>query len=554
MPSLVALAALPALLLRVITGSAKRETQIDGKAAVVYAPLSCCVVAAQCLSALTDSNAAISARLLGEHSDQLGALLALITTATPTAAASDPLRLLRVLAANVLQNIAVAILTDDSAGEEASALETQAKELKDDVDRLAPRVLVRTLVDVDLSKLAAAKVGPALETLQITLEVLGELCAGLDGLLVEPEPDEVDDVMDEDDEWGGIDGDESEPAVNGDVEMSSSVGRSHAPPTLSLSADSRTLLASLPSTLIALARPVAAVAATDPSGLIATAKVSTEDASVRSLVESVRVRALECLNNLLVTLARTPAGSDAAELALPADAQKVWEGLFEVVLGMAAPSAAGDDEERQRGLEAGLGAVWALARGWIDRLVRRALDGVVDLADGRQRRGAVPARAAQDQRRRRHADAQHRRLGLSRDAAVRHRRGERGALGRRRSYADRADDRHGSARARHGGRDAHSTRDPGRRRRRRHLLGRGPRLRRARLPPARLPVAAQRARALPARTGAPLLFLGSADAPDKEDRQAQATRAPRERRRRRRQPHRLHPLPSRPARLDACTS
>lgn len=241
---------------------------------------------------------------------------------------------------------------------------------------------------------------------QVALEVLGEISASIDGLVVDPDQEE--------EEWTGFgDGMEEDDASPPEIEMANG----HPQPLLSLSSDTLTLLSALPARLIILAKPTTAGFA--PSSEAQNVDTLPTDAqpssshlavppSTAALLPLVHLRALECLNNLFVTLARAikpppPAKGDddeddemeeeviaaaPEEARLPegfaASAQSVWEGLFGIVLelqGTVLPQASVStgkkakvlpplgSEELVHAVEAGLGAIWALARAHIDGLV-----------------------------------------------------------------------------------------------------------------------------------------------------------------------------------------
>jgi hypothetical protein len=355
------------------------------------------------------------------------------------ARSSAQTHLLGVLVASALLNICSTVLverhetTDAEAPFAPKAIRTRALEIKDDVDRLAPRLLARVLDGLDLealSKEASAllqnnagkpaslghenkvvALNDRLTAGQVALEVLGEISASIDGLVVDPDQEE---------EWAGIDGmDEDE-----SPEESAPVAANGHAPSLSLSNDTLTLLSALPDRLIALAKPTTASFA--PSSALQEAHTLATDTSTGSssapvppttaaLFPLVHLRALECLNNLFVTLARSASGhhvqpivedgegeadvaadkamveatTGATEARLPeafaASAQRVWEGLFGILVELQqtilppAPVATGKkaklqppmgSEELVHAVEAGVGAIWALARAHSDALVR----------------------------------------------------------------------------------------------------------------------------------------------------------------------------------------
>ncbi|KAM0750209.1 hypothetical protein T439DRAFT_380929 [Meredithblackwellia eburnea MCA 4105] len=252
-------------------------------------------------------------------------------------------------------------------------------------------------------------------TLQLSLEVLGEWCASLDAEGLASARGGNDDGMedgeneedDEEEEWGGIVDQEGDVEMGGDEDDGEDDGiiRRHQEPMeegiddgsdsdeeekeINLPTNSISLFSSLPRLLLTLAKPTelsfaktaatsTTLAATAPKSslLIPTeAATSTQPAStvvpealaaLSDLLTTVHVRALECLNNVFITLAR----SKSAVSIVKKDLQGVWEGTLELVLG--ASQGAGEvtvgsteEEGEERKMEivmAGVGAVWGMAR------------------------------------------------------------------------------------------------------------------------------------------------------------------------------------------------
>lgn len=224
-----------------------------------------------------------------------------------------------------------------------------------------------------------------LSTLQLSLEILGEWCATLDA-------DALGDAAEEE-EWGGIpmedgeedvemdEGDEGEDSGGADEGSMDEESASDA--AVELSSAALTLFASLPSLLLALSTPtplsfhVAPSTASTP-GLIPTSFTSSDLpiplSAVADLLTTIHVRALECLNNLYITLARAiaaPSGTTAAFLSDKsriADLQAGWEGVLGMVQGALVGQTGAErkeDEGEDRRMEvvmAGVGAAWGMAR------------------------------------------------------------------------------------------------------------------------------------------------------------------------------------------------
>lgn len=248
-----------------------------------------------------------------------------------------------------------------------------------------------------------------LSTLQLSLEILGEWCASLDaeGLGAKADGDE--------EEWGGImsqmesiaAGNEGDAEDGDDVAMDAQdeemegaqAGQSEEDDEdsdgmgVELSRAAVRLVEELPRVLLALATPTvlsfvaptSATASTAPS-LIPTSTNLAPAAAAFALppplqgiaenLTTIHVRALETLNNLYITLARsiaTPSGASFLENAKNVAAlQSVWEGTLELVLQASSgviPAAPVDGNKEEEGEErrmemvmAGVGAAWGMAR------------------------------------------------------------------------------------------------------------------------------------------------------------------------------------------------
>lgn len=186
--------------------------------------------------------------------------------------------------------------------------------------------------------------------------------------------DGEDDVeMDEGDE-----GDDNEGADEDSMDEESA-----SDAAVELSSSALTLFASLPSLLLALSTPtslsfhIAPFTATAP-GLIPTSTTSADLpiplSAVADLLTTIHVRALECLNNLYITLARALASPSAttasflSDKARIADLQAGWEGVLGMVQGALVRQMGPErkeDEGEDRRMEvvmAGVGAAWGMAR------------------------------------------------------------------------------------------------------------------------------------------------------------------------------------------------
>lgn len=200
-----------------------------------------------------------------------------------------------------------------------------------------------------------------LSTVVVGLEVLTGICAGVEDAEPEVEEDEVeeDEVEDEDmEDFIGDDDDVlAEAAAHADAmddiapRLSSSVTLS-LPHLLSLSIPAR--LASLAS-LNPLSFPPSSSASIHPP---TTAMLST-----------LHLRALEALNNLLLTIAAAGAGQLQGQLPL----QGIWDGLMQLIKIVASePEVVQERGQEMRGevVQMAVGCAWGIAKIGADDIVR----------------------------------------------------------------------------------------------------------------------------------------------------------------------------------------
>ena len=254
-----------------------------------------------------------------------------------------------------------------------------------------------------------------LSTLQLSLEVLGEWSAIIDAeaLAGGKEVSEAGMGDDEEEEWGGIqideDGDagmdDDETDLPEDVIISKlrpedmeDEEDEDAVPAVELSSSTISLFSQLPSQLLKLAHPTdlsflpasssEETSSSTPSTLLGSATTAHAPApaplaGIAEILTTIHVRALECLNNLYITLARASSSKAVkAHLATASgleDLQRSWETTLELVQAAASAStsqvtassggaAVKEDEmdqPEQRRMEmvgAGTGAAWGMAR------------------------------------------------------------------------------------------------------------------------------------------------------------------------------------------------
>lgn len=257
--------------------------------------------------------------------------------------------MLRILSVSVLLN-----LTTSGNAENAILNKKQKSmvaDIKKELDEKALWFLILGLHQED-----SAEVEERLQDLQITLEVLGEMCNSLDGFAM----DEA-----EAEEWNGI-GDDKEA---GDEEMDEDVDNPEtaagdglsvdgeeegeaaaldADTTLEINSTTREALvkSNLVPTLIKLAKPTS----TSPE------EIPTSHNASLSPVQSAQLlvcqRALEALNNLLFTLARANPPQPVVQTEV---LQSTWVELFNLLVSFASAP-------KPTLIEPLLGCIWALAQ------------------------------------------------------------------------------------------------------------------------------------------------------------------------------------------------
>lgn len=236
--------------------------------------------------------------------------------------------------------------------------------------------------------------------------MLSEWCATLDAEGLGQLASAGDD--DSEEEWGGIAGaedvemgedeeDDQEEVDNAegiirktrdDDEDAMDAEEDEAEPKLVLSDASLSLFADLPLRLLALAQPTSmsfipaapdtattSISAAAPSTLLPSAPgaVPTPTTSTATLADvpeplhgildiltTVHVRAIECLNNVYITLARSAPGTATGKEGV---LQKVWEGVMGLVQGASETGkSAEEDEKKMEVVMAGTGVAWGVAR------------------------------------------------------------------------------------------------------------------------------------------------------------------------------------------------
>ncbi|WVQ78675.1 hypothetical protein IAT38_000762 [Cryptococcus sp. DSM 104549] len=241
-------------------------------------------------------------------------------------------------------------------------VEQQSQEISKVVDKHA-QTDHKTIADVSLERIERN-----LTTVVVALEVLTNICAGLEDeedVKAEAEVEDVDGEKglaveeDEDEEMGdGVDDDEALIAMGREP----SLFVSDAPaPSINIGATLSHLLTQLllPQRLTALAQPT-------PLSFSPATSVPSPHPPTTSVLSVLHLHALEALNNLLLTTAAAlPADRSESQLSGMVPVQGVWDGMFAIVQVIGAEAEAlqvKGQEMRLEVLEMALGCVWGTVR------------------------------------------------------------------------------------------------------------------------------------------------------------------------------------------------
>ncbi|GAA96608.1 uncharacterized protein L969DRAFT_50149 [Mixia osmundae IAM 14324] len=297
-------------------------------------PINIAVVAAQALLTLSEDNTG----LIIPRTSLPNMLDVIASQHVPTPSDEENRLLLRVLLIGIVKNV-------------AHPKSDHWRRLLD----IAPLFLVK-LLDTDISALAPSS--QRLSTLQIGLEMLTELVACIDGFDEPEAPLAASSGMDEDvDE---AEEDDEVPAEIGEEMMLDE--------DVQLDEASTSLFAELPAKLLALARlsPLQQNGSSSTQLIAAGATTPNGD----DVLQLVHLRALECLNNVLLTLGRQGARAAAFVSSNAKTLQATWNTLFELVLTFGAQHEPGKGKAKQSEgdlanedcLAATINCIWALAR------------------------------------------------------------------------------------------------------------------------------------------------------------------------------------------------
>ncbi|KAJ7292710.1 armadillo-type protein [Mycena rebaudengoi] len=337
-------------------------------------PLAPVTAAAQCLYVLTDDNYPTIADVRSDGG-YISCLMSIINTTENLANGApfdpaDPRSVtLRVLASGILRNIAPIpppstassvdidkdivlpllqpVISSVSLAEaSATALQLIAQETSTpDIEKLSlkntPKSDHKSTAEVDLARLEAR-----LRTVQLALEILTGACA----TLPDPGPDAPPGQADEGDEDGDEDIADEEETDEPDIEMAlddTEDATTNAPSTAFLPALVLPLLALVQPTTLSFP-PLAAPSPHPPT---------------TSALSAIHLCALECLNNVFLSLARVSATGGDALAADIAAGRTVWDGIWSA-LSVVGQTGGPGQEGRRAMWEVAVGVLWGVGIVW----------------------------------------------------------------------------------------------------------------------------------------------------------------------------------------------
>ncbi|KAF9567834.1 ARM repeat-containing protein [Agrocybe pediades] len=347
-------------------------------------PLSPVTSAAQCLYVLTDDNYPVISEVRADGG-YISCLLSLARRDSAGAAASndDPKSVaLAVLAAGTLRNIMpipppsaastldidkdvvlpllLPVISSISLPDVSQAVQTlvarQASEPQ--MENLSlnhtPKHDHKTTIEIELEQLEAK-----LRTVQLALEILTGTCA----TLPDPEPDMPANQEDEEEDLD-IDGD-AEDGI--DVDMNEDADEASAEPSSSPS-----FLTSLVAPLLALVQPTAL--SFPPLAAPSIHPPTT------SALSAVHIGALECLNNVFLSLTVTPNPAVSSDVN---SGLTVWNGIW-AALSLVGTQTGLGQERRQEMWEVAVGDLWGIGRVWKGSLIpdNEQIQILIQLANG----------------------------------------------------------------------------------------------------------------------------------------------------------------------------
>lgn len=343
--------------------------------------------AAQCLYVLTDDNPP-AIREVKSNASYITCLVDIVqqpSTNEVDPKAAERAVMLRVLASGILRNISplppftaaaaidlesevilpllqplISSISLSSTVDEVHKLLTQQDDLAPQVDKISlkgtPKSDHRTPTETELDRTEHR-----LRTIQLALEILTGVCATLPEY--EPNNDEPEDIDDEEDMGEGANEDASD--NDNDDDMETELNGVSDSPTTNDSEKSPSYLSPLVEPLLHLIQPTSL---SFPPKL-ATGGGPSPHPPTTSVLSAIHVCALECLNNLFLSLATSGHPVNAASDA--AAGQTIWDAVWRA-LESTGTDTSGPGQERRRDVwDMSVGVLWGVGSVWRGALTPR---------------------------------------------------------------------------------------------------------------------------------------------------------------------------------------
>ncbi|KAF9024118.1 hypothetical protein BDZ89DRAFT_1069368 [Hymenopellis radicata] len=333
-------------------------------------PLAPVTAAAQCLYVLTDDNdpAIYEVKNNGEYISCLLSIARTAETSQTTNGQTDHRRLtLAVLAAGILRNItplpmtvaasaldidqeialpmlqpviaSISLQDISNSVQELATRQASEPEIENLSLKNTPQSDHRSPIEIELDRLENQ-----LRTVQLALEILTGTCAKL------PDPDVTkhDDEKEDDEEDIAEDAEEDTTAMEEEVDVEMSTDATEKTSNV----ETTSLLPALVPALLQLIQPTSL---SFPP--LASASIHPPTTSALS---GIHISALECLNNIFLSLARTPNPSVSSDKAAGAD---VWNSIWAALSVVGTEFGLGQ-ERRREFWEVSVGVLWGVGTVW----------------------------------------------------------------------------------------------------------------------------------------------------------------------------------------------
>ncbi|KAF8921881.1 armadillo-type protein [Mucidula mucida] len=305
-------------------------------------PLAPVTAAAQCLYVLTDDNdpAIYEVKNNGEYISCLLSILRNVTPLPMTVAASA-LDMDQEIALPLLQPVIASTSLQDTSSTVQELATRQANE--PEIEKLSlkntPQSDHRSPIEIELDRLENQ-----FRTVQLALEILTGTCAKL------PDPDVAkhDDEKEENEDDIAEDPEDDNTAMEEELDVEMSTDATEKTPNV----DTTSLLPALVPALLRLIQPTSL---SFPP--LASASIHPPTTSALS---GIHISALECLNNIFLSLARTPNPSVSSDKAAGSD---VWNNIWAALRVVGTEFGLGQ-ERRREFWEVSVGVLWGVGTVW----------------------------------------------------------------------------------------------------------------------------------------------------------------------------------------------